>query len=153
MQPPFRRGPGIVPIAIYDVEDGSVWDPLRKSGPNGLVSILTLLVWWGRALLDRSQYQDDSSASWREMVLDVKACMSSILATTDMARKAKKRKGKAVDNEKSVKRYVFLACSDACVFFLKKILVVVSESVMLYGHLVPNFVCISIYLCTLDIFL
>lgn len=107
MQPTFRRGTGNIPMAIYDVDDGSVWDPLRKSGPNGIVSVLTLLVWWGQAIQDRTQYQTDSSAEWRAIILDVTACMSSILATTNMARNAKKRKGKTVRNEKSAKRYVF----------------------------------------------
>lgn len=105
MQPPFRRGEGATPKAIYDVEDGTVWDPLRKSGPNGLVSVLTLLVWWGQAIQDRSQYQDDSSVQWRETILDVKACLSSILATTE-TQKAKKRKGKTIEKAMGVKRYV-----------------------------------------------
>lgn len=108
MQPAFRQGTGNIPKPIYDVDNGSIWDPLRKSGPNGLISLLTLLAWWGRAILDRSQYQDDSNAEWRRIVLDVKACMSSILATTDTTRNAKKRKGKDDDKEKTVKRYVAL---------------------------------------------
>ena len=103
MQPTFRQGEGNIPKAIYDVEHGAVWDPLRKSGPNGLVSIMTLLVWWGQAILDRTQYQKDSSTEWREIVRDVKACFSSILTTT-VARQAKKRKGKVSDTEKPAKR-------------------------------------------------
>lgn len=102
MQPEFRKGAGNAPLPIYSVEDGSLWDPLRKSGPNGLVSVMTLLVWWGRALLDRTQYQDDSSIQWRETVIDVKACMMSILASTT-TRNSKKRKG-VPPKEKSSKR-------------------------------------------------
>ena len=103
MQPDFRQSAGETPTPIYDVEDGSVWDPLRRSGPNGLISVMTLLVWWGQALLDRTQFQDDSSTQWRETVIDVKACMTSILATTDATRNSKKRKAKPV-KEKMPKR-------------------------------------------------
>ena len=104
MEPTFRQGEGNIPKAIYNVDHGAVWDPLRKSGPNGLVSVMTLLVWWGQAILDRTQYQMDSSTEWREIVLDVKACFSSILTMTDMVQNAKKRKGKINDKEKPAKR-------------------------------------------------
>lgn len=91
MQPASRRG-DVSPVAVHDTGDGSLWDPLRRSGPNGLVSVMTLLVWWGQALLDRTQYQTDSSVEWRKMVIDVNTCLASILATTDERAGVKKRK-------------------------------------------------------------
>lgn len=101
MQPTFRKGDGNIPMAIYNTDDGSAWDPLRKSGPNGLVSVMTLLVWWGQALLDRTQYQTDSSVEWRRMVFDVKACFTAISSTTKMG---KKRKSGQIQSDKSMKR-------------------------------------------------
>lgn len=101
MQPTFRKGDGNIPAAIYNTDDGSVWDPLRRSGPNGLVSIMTLLVWWGQALLDRTQYQTDSSVDWRRMVSDVKACFAVISSTTKMG---KKRKSGQAQSDGSSKR-------------------------------------------------
>lgn len=107
MQPAFRRDAGNTLATVYEAVDGSVWDPLRKSSPNGLVSVMTLLAWWGRGVLDRTQFQDDSSVQWKETVLDVKASMLSILATTDTARNAKKRKAEAEKEKSSKRRYVF----------------------------------------------
>lgn len=89
MQPAFRRGVGNIPAAIYDTDDVSLWDPLRKSGANGLVSVMTLMVWWGQALLDRTQYQTDSSVEWKQTVNGIKACMVAISATTNVAKKRK----------------------------------------------------------------
>ena len=118
MQPAFRRGADNALVAVYEVDDASVWDPLRKSGPNGLVLLMTVLAWWGRAIFDRTQYQVDSSVEWRKTVLDVKTCISSILATTDASRKAKKRK-REDQKEKKSKRYVFFCTlnGDYCLFF------------------------------------
>jgi len=49
IQPDFHHGDALSPIAIYDVHElGDVWAGLQKGGPNGLVSLLTLLVWWGQ---------------------------------------------------------------------------------------------------------
>ncbi|RXW17716.1 hypothetical protein EST38_g8139 [Candolleomyces aberdarensis] len=50
IQPAFRQNPnGIWPLPIYSSPDAGSdpWELLRKGGPNGLVSIVTMLAWWG----------------------------------------------------------------------------------------------------------
>lgn len=100
MQPSFQRSEGKMPAPAYIAPDASVWDPLRKSGPNGLVSVMTLVVWWGQALADRTEFQDDSTAEWMNMVIDIKECMHAIKTTTSVREKRKATTGK----ETSMKR-------------------------------------------------
>lgn len=59
------------PLSSITESDSTVWAPLAKGGPNGMVSLLTLMVWWGRALRNRTTYQQDSSAKWKATVLDI----------------------------------------------------------------------------------
>ncbi len=103
MQPAFRRSAGNIPASVYETDDSSLWDPLRKSGPSGLVSVMTLMTWWGQALLDRTQYQMDSTSEWRQMVADIKACMIAIASTTDTTKK-RKAAGERVNNRKRYAR-------------------------------------------------
>jgi hypothetical protein len=82
IQPAFRHGDALSPIAIYDVDEvGDVWAGLRKGGPNGLVSLLTLLVWWGQRADMHTQWQESSSPLWKSTVLDVTRCMEKMVET------------------------------------------------------------------------
>ncbi|KAF8190104.1 hypothetical protein BJ912DRAFT_833020, partial [Pholiota molesta] len=53
MQPEDRQSAEAMPSPIYGLPDGA-WAPLLKAGPNGLISVLTMAVWWGQAILSRS---------------------------------------------------------------------------------------------------
>jgi hypothetical protein len=97
MQPDFRKSDKDMPSPTYVASDGSLWDPLRKGGPNGFVSIMTLVVWWGRALADRPFYEEDSTARWREMIVDMTQCLLAIISTTTVAQKRKATAGKEND--------------------------------------------------------
>jgi hypothetical protein len=82
--------------------DQRTWVPLRKGGPNGLISILTLLVWWGQALAKQSQWQIDSSPDWKLMVLDVTNCVNAMKASKRVT--SPKRKAATTSQEKEKKR-------------------------------------------------
>ncbi|KAF8170965.1 hypothetical protein BJ912DRAFT_816418, partial [Pholiota molesta] len=46
MQPEFRQSADDMPSPSYVASNDSLWDALKRSGPNGLVSVMTLVVWW-----------------------------------------------------------------------------------------------------------
>lgn len=94
MQPDFRKSDTEMPSPIYVTSDDSLWSPLRKGGPSGLISVLTLVAWWGQALLDRNKYQDDSTTKWNQLVVDVKDCIHAISAATIITNKRKATAGK-----------------------------------------------------------
>jgi hypothetical protein len=76
MQPTFRKGVGVSPKNIYDDDsDGEVWLPLQKGGLNGLLSVLTLLTWWGQYSMVHVQWEDPTDDMWKATVLDVTQCL------------------------------------------------------------------------------
>jgi hypothetical protein len=64
IQPGFRKTEGPLPADTVIPPEGEsrddVWSGLRKGGPNGMVAVLTLLVWWGRIAKKRNVWEDDS---------------------------------------------------------------------------------------------
>ncbi|KAJ2927456.1 hypothetical protein H1R20_g9638, partial [Candolleomyces eurysporus] len=42
-----------------------------KTGPHGMVALLTLMVWWGTAALTPSSWNSDSRPQWRRLVQDL----------------------------------------------------------------------------------
>lgn len=55
------------------------WAKIRKSGPNGLVSLLILLLWWGReAMKGPVAFRGDSSPLWHSTVADVCAVLEEM---------------------------------------------------------------------------
>ncbi|KAG6904575.1 hypothetical protein DXG01_008906 [Tephrocybe rancida] len=85
MQPEFRQTSDVLPPSVYQPSLPSpggtdTWASLRKGGPNGMVTMLTLLAWWGQALSRRSQYQEDSQPFWERTVDDVRECLAVMLA-------------------------------------------------------------------------
>src|ERR1700735_2088135 len=82
MQPDFRKSQNDMPTSTYTAPTPTAWDPLRKAGPNGMVSVLTLMVWWGQSLMARTRWQDDSSEKWKEFIVDVRLTLLEIAKTT-----------------------------------------------------------------------
>jgi hypothetical protein len=105
MQPAFRKGNGPLPQEIYDDGAGSsgdVWAPLRKGGPNGFVSILTLLVWWGQCCVAQTRWEESTESLWKAVILDVTKSLEMI------ASKAGQKRRRDHDGATpSSKRYVF----------------------------------------------
>lgn len=64
------------------MEMGDVWAGLRKGGLNGLISVLTLLVWWGQCAEMHSQWQESSLPLWKSTVLDVTHCIEKMVETS-----------------------------------------------------------------------
>ncbi|TFK58143.1 hypothetical protein BDN72DRAFT_739947, partial [Pluteus cervinus] len=48
LQPAVRRGEGNILLPIYtsDPPAPDMWAELRRGGPNGIVTFLTILAWW-----------------------------------------------------------------------------------------------------------
>jgi hypothetical protein len=82
-----------------DAKDAS---PLQRTGPNGLVTVMTLLFWWGSSLKARSRWQDDSCASWKEAVDDVAQTLQALKEASALC--SKKRKGANTAKGNSGKR-------------------------------------------------
>ncbi|KAF8815164.1 hypothetical protein BYT27DRAFT_7230301 [Phlegmacium glaucopus] len=88
IQPSFRKSDTGTPTTIYSCPTGDqhAWVSLRKGGPNGLISLLTLLVWWGQSLAKQSQWQIDSAPDWKHMVLDVTKCLNAMKDSKGVAK-------------------------------------------------------------------
>jgi hypothetical protein len=104
IQPSFRKSDTGIPNDVYSCPTGDqdAWALLRKGGPNGLISLLTLLLWWGQALVKKYQWQIDSSSDWKRMVLDVTRCLNTMKDSNEPA--GLKRKAATTSQEKGKKR-------------------------------------------------
>ncbi|RXW13386.1 hypothetical protein EST38_g12467 [Candolleomyces aberdarensis] len=84
MQHPFRLSSPDNPMPLPTYSDssiGDVWSNIRKFGSSGLVSLLTLMFWWGRAAATSTdKFQIDSRPLWNAMVIDVDKCFDELLA-------------------------------------------------------------------------
>ena len=110
MQPEFRQSPQGMPRPIFSsptaADPKEAWSPLRRAGPNGLVSVLTLIVWWGQSLTARTCWQDDSSALWKQAVHDIMEVLHQVKEVSGLGGSKKKRKS-MVEKESSSKQYFF----------------------------------------------
>jgi len=93
MQPDFRKCEQDMPLSTYTASTPIMWDPLRKAGPNGMVSVLTMAVWWGQSLAARTRWQDDSSGEWKAFIIDVQRTLLEIAKTTIERKKRGAPKG------------------------------------------------------------
>ncbi|TEB31117.1 hypothetical protein FA13DRAFT_1852294 [Coprinellus micaceus] len=87
IQPPFRfslTDPYPLPV-LADPRNGEgsdSWVHLRKSGPNGIISVVMLVAWWGHAALTATtQFQEDSSAVWKRVVADLTSVLGEMVCT------------------------------------------------------------------------
>ena len=78
MQPDFCKSEQDQPLCTYTAPTAVAWDPLRKGGPNGLVSVLMMAVWWGQSLAARTRWQDDSSGQWKSFIIDLRRTLSAM---------------------------------------------------------------------------
>jgi hypothetical protein len=105
IQPSFRKSDTGTPTAVYSCPTGdqNAWASLRKGGPNGLISLLTLLLWWGQALAKRTQWEFDTSIDWKHVVLDVTKCLN-VMRDSNGSASSLKRKATTTSQEKEKKR-------------------------------------------------
>ena len=105
MQPEFRQSPQGMPHPIFSsptaADPKEAWSPLRRAGPNGLVSVLTLIVWWGQSLTGRTCWQDDSSSLWQQVVHDITEVLQQV---KEISGGSKKKRKSMVEKESSSKR-------------------------------------------------
>ncbi|RXW14795.1 hypothetical protein EST38_g11055, partial [Candolleomyces aberdarensis] len=84
MQHPFHLSSPDNPMPLPTYSDssiGDVWSNIRKFGSSGLVSLLTLMFWWGRAAATSTdKFQIDSRPLWNAMVIDVDKFFDELLA-------------------------------------------------------------------------
>ncbi|KAJ3511921.1 hypothetical protein NMY22_g15494 [Coprinellus aureogranulatus] len=82
IQPPFRLSEGAFPKQVYSdaTVAGDPWAPVRKSGPNGFISVVTMMRWWGiEALFPSNIFKTDSRQEWHYLVYDVRMCLEEML--------------------------------------------------------------------------
>lgn len=121
LQPSFRHNSDTtnileppIPKPIYtpptDVDDP--WGSLSRAGPNGLASLVILLMWWGSCCRSSNEFSVDTSVLWHTIITDVTKTLtvieSSIQLASNMQIQTGKRK-RAVDSASdsgSNKRYV-----------------------------------------------
>ena len=85
MQPPWRRNPdaGSLPLSLKTATGKQDAGVLRKSGPNGIVTTIIGLMWWGK--------HKASDERWEKAVVDVVACLNTFSSNRN------KRKGNGDD--------------------------------------------------------
>ncbi|KAG6874622.1 hypothetical protein C0992_007244, partial [Termitomyces sp. T32_za158] len=80
IQPKVRQSSkSLMPVPLADCflgdEDDTIWSPLRKGGPNGMLVMMTLLAWWGQHIDSGAQWQENSRPLWIECVSNVRVCL------------------------------------------------------------------------------
>jgi len=60
-----------------------MWSPICKGGNSGLVTVVTLLWWWGVALPSHTEWQDNSTGLWKDVVVDVTQTLAAISSSLD----------------------------------------------------------------------
>lgn len=84
LQPSFRKSDDPFPLNIFlpfaDKASANHWAPLRKAGPNGLVSVITTLAWWGQAALVPHPFEDDSKPNWLRIIADVQCAIEKMMS-------------------------------------------------------------------------
>ncbi|KAF6742201.1 hypothetical protein DFP72DRAFT_1082426 [Ephemerocybe angulata] len=84
IQPAFRASNGTMPAPVYldPNSTADVWGPLRKSGPNGTLALMMLMLWWGRAAAPGPEnFREDSRGSWKALIADITSSFNALLAT------------------------------------------------------------------------
>lgn len=77
LQPEWRRSDtGPLPSKDYS---GALDKALRKGGPNGIVTVLIGLMWWGQGTLPAEE-----AALWKAMVADVGACIDALMPSSSV---------------------------------------------------------------------
>jgi hypothetical protein len=70
IQPSWRKTTNlgdIMPLSVYDGQ----WEPLRRSGKNGILLVLMVFSWWG--------HEDSVSEDWIALMADLRVSLESIL--------------------------------------------------------------------------
>jgi hypothetical protein len=88
MQLAFRQAAEGMPQALYTTPATDAWE---RAGPNGLVIVVTLLFWWGKALSTQSRWQDDSSSLWKEVVNDLVRTLQALKEATGSRNKRERQ--------------------------------------------------------------
>lgn len=82
MQPSFRLATDSpMPLPIYDnPEDPNCWEALKRGGPNGMLSVMTLLAWWGQGRKTASQWEESSETRWVACVVDICRVLERVIS-------------------------------------------------------------------------
>ncbi|KAF6754431.1 hypothetical protein DFP72DRAFT_1068459 [Ephemerocybe angulata] len=84
IQPAFRKSESELPKPVYDDPSitSDVWAPIRRSGANGLLSLMMLMMWWGCAAKDGpGPFREDSRGAWKGAVTDVSKTLDVLIYT------------------------------------------------------------------------
>ncbi|KAF9467068.1 hypothetical protein BDZ94DRAFT_1156832 [Collybia nuda] len=70
-----------MPLQIYNgPDDSNGWEELQRGGPNGMISVLTLLSWWGQSRKTASQWEENSEAHWIACVVDLCCALERVIS-------------------------------------------------------------------------
>ncbi|KAF9490139.1 hypothetical protein BDN71DRAFT_1400516, partial [Pleurotus eryngii] len=73
LQPTWCTSSRPLPLPTYSPPPGSDWAKLQLSGPNGLLLVMMLFVWWGRALKLKP-----STPSWFAATVDLRGVLQGM---------------------------------------------------------------------------
>ena len=84
LQPSFRHnenGPMPLPLFVQPgLEVNDVWEPLRKGGKNGLVTVLLLFSWWGQQA--NTVTDSETVQRWHDAIVDLRRALDVIGKTS-----------------------------------------------------------------------
>ncbi|KAJ2913818.1 hypothetical protein MD484_g6597, partial [Candolleomyces efflorescens] len=93
MQPDFRQDSSTdLPLPIYAPDTlslGDPWQQVRKYGPTGLSCLLTLMSWWGSAILNTSVWFDNPRPLWEGVVDDLDKVFDALVSTPSTLKRAR----------------------------------------------------------------
>ena len=78
IQPHFRQNGGeLLPLPNLvqtEVGEADPWANLRKGGPNGLISVILLLSWWGQRAIPNT----DTEKQWHDTTSNVQRVLQTM---------------------------------------------------------------------------
>lgn len=117
--PPFIDDPADIGIQICKWWDSlkptktdgvDAWANVRKGGKHGLISLMMLMLWWGRAAAPGpAAFRSDSRAEWLSLVQEVTRAIDKMMEAMNHD-VGSKRPLIETSHLPAAKRYVFLDC-------------------------------------------
>ncbi|PPQ87543.1 hypothetical protein CVT24_011200 [Panaeolus cyanescens] len=86
LMPTFRRSVDGMPSSIIaaPAEIKDPWGSLRRAGPNGVQTLLILLMWWGASIPSTTRFQEDSTLLWKSVLSDAVNVFEAVKASVSM---------------------------------------------------------------------
>ncbi|KAJ3540639.1 hypothetical protein NMY22_g4214 [Coprinellus aureogranulatus] len=109
-----RGGLPSSPVSVNadaDADQQDPWVHLRKSGINGFVTVIMLLMWWGHAAAtQKSEWLEDSMPLWHRVVEDVEKVLEAMTSTfiestsNKVGKRGRENESESTERKRSKKR-------------------------------------------------